>query len=65
MIGTKFTTPNSKKDYVVIGEHHMFKNSYQCYPAEKAPPYKESLIEYFSIDFIENALKQNEDNYTK
>ena len=63
MIGTKFTTPQSKKEYVVIQHHHMFKEVWKCYPAEKDPPYKPNLIECFSEDFIQKALiNQNESN---
>ena len=64
MIGTKFTTPQSKKDYVVIGHHHMFKEVWKCYPAEKEPPYKSNLIECFTEDFIQKAL-EDENNKTK
>ena len=52
MIGTKFTTPNSNKTYVVIEAHHMFDDTWRCYPADKEPPYKPTLIDCFSTDFI-------------
>ena len=52
MIGIIFTTPNSKKTYIVIEAHHIFNDAWKCYPAEKEPPYKPTLIDCFSTDFI-------------
>ena len=67
MIGTKFTTLDSKKDYRVIERHKIFEDTWKCYPADKEAPYKQNLIDCFSTDFIEDCLKQEElfdyDNY--
>lgn len=52
MIGTIFTTPNSKKSYKVIGAHNMFEEVWLCYPAEKDEPYKINLIDCFTTEFI-------------
>lgn len=57
MTGKTFTTPNSKKAYIVIEEHKMFKDTWRCYPAEKEPPYKPNLIDCFSTEFIERAME--------
>lgn len=58
MVGKTFTTPNSKKGYRVIEEHHMFKDTWRCYPIEKeGPPYKENLIDCFSTEFIKKAME--------
>lgn len=63
MIGVKFTTTESKKEYVVIEAHHMFKDTWRCYPADKQPPYKPNLIDCFSIEFINKCLNRfNYDN---
>ena len=61
MIGTIFTTPESKKTYTVIEEHPMFKDTWRCYPAEKEPPYKPNLIDCFSTEFIERSVRIWED----
>lgn len=58
MIGTKFTTLNSKKNYKVIEKHKVFADVWRCYPADKEPPYKQPLIDCFSTDFIKDSLKQ-------
>ena len=58
MIGTIFTTTESKKTYVVIEAHHMFEGTWKCYPADKEPPYKPNLIDCFSIEFINKCIKK-------
>jgi hypothetical protein len=60
MIGTKFTTLESKKEYRVIEKHKMFEGVWRCYPANQEAPYKQPLIDCFSTDFIEDCLKQKE-----
>lgn len=62
MIGKTFKTPHSKKDYKVIEKHHMFNGVWKCYPLEKEPPYKQTLIDCFSTEFIEKNLKQDNDD---
>lgn len=57
MKGTKFTTYGSKKEYVVIEPHKIFKDTWRCYPADKEPPYKQPLIDCFSTDFIQDCIK--------
>ena len=58
IIGTKFTTMNSRKDYKIIEKHKIFKDVWRCYPANQEPPYKQHLIDCFSTDFIDDCLKQ-------
>ena len=58
MIGKVFTTTDSKKEYLVIDGHPMFGGAWRCYPTDKPKPYKQSLIECFSTEFIEKCLKQ-------
>ena len=60
MIGTKFTTPQSGKTYVVIEQHRMFNDTWKCYPADKEQPYKPNLIDCFSTEFIEQAIKNKQ-----
>jgi hypothetical protein len=58
MKGKKFTTYGSKKPYIVIEEHKVFKDVWRCYPANKETPYKQNLIDCFSTDFINDCIKQ-------
>ena len=58
MIGTIFTTPESKKTYVVIEAHHMFDDVWKCYPFGKEQPYKPNLIDCFSTEFINNNINE-------
>ena len=58
MIGTVFTTPESKKTYVVIEKHHMFEDTWRCYLADKPQPYKPNLIDCFSTEFINRAINE-------
>lgn len=57
MIGTIFTTPDSKKSYKVISSHKMFEDVWLCYPAEKEEPYKPNLIDCFSTEFILKSIQ--------
>lgn len=57
MIEEKFTTLNSRKDYKVIEKHKDFEDVWRCYPADKELPYKESLIDCFSTEFILKSRK--------
>lgn len=62
MIGTVFTTPDSKKTYKVIDGHKLFGGVWKCYPTERVEtdnPYNEGLIKTFSTDFIEKSQRQN------
>lgn len=62
MIGTVFTTPESKKTYKVIDGHRLFGGTWKCYPIERVEtdnPLKQNLIDCFSTDFIEKSLRQN------
>lgn len=58
MIGTKFTTLHSRKEYIIVQKHRMFDDVWGCYPAEKEPPYKQNLIECFGTEFINECLKK-------
>jgi hypothetical protein len=57
-IGIVFTTLHSKKQYKVIEKHRMFEDVWGCYPAEKEPPYKQTLVECFGTEFINECLKK-------
>jgi len=59
MIGTSFkATSGNITEWTVIESHGMFTDSWKCYPADKVKSgeVKESLVQYFSTDFI----KKNE-----
>ena len=57
MVGTKFTTLNKNRDYVVIEKHKVFKDIWRCYPVNERPPYEQSLIILFATDFINECLR--------
>jgi hypothetical protein len=61
MKGQTFTTTHSKKQYLVIEKHKVFKDVWRCVPTFKlqGPPYKSSLIQCFATDFIEECLQSN------
>lgn len=58
MIGTKFKAiVGNDLEWIVVSSHELFSNTWKCYPANKDfKNIKESLIQYFSSDFI----KENE-----
>lgn len=62
MVGTKFITLNSKKNYKVIEKHKVFKDVWRCYPINQEAPYKQHLIDCFSTDFIKDSLKKELDD---
>ena len=62
-IGIVFTTLHSGKEYRIIEKHRIFEDVWRCYPAEKDPPYKQSLIDCFGTEFIKECLnKENKNN---
>ena len=56
MIGTTFKAiVGNSTEWVVIGSHGMFSDTWKCYPADKdLKNIKDSLIQYFTTDFIKN-----------
>lgn len=55
MIGSTFEAiSGGTTEWVVIGSHGMFTDTWKCYPVDKVKSgeIKESLIQYFSTDFI-------------
>jgi hypothetical protein len=56
MTGIIFTTTHSNKKYVILEPHHMFEDIWKCYPADKPPPHKATLIDCFSTDFITECI---------
>lgn len=64
MTGVKFTTTHSKKEYLVIEKHKVFKDVWRCIPTYNlvGPPYKGNLIQCFADDFIQECLNQQDDS---
>lgn len=56
MIGTSFKAQSGNaKEWVVIGSHGLFGDTWKCYPADrvvKKEQVKDSFVQYFSTDFI-------------
>jgi hypothetical protein len=51
--GTKFKTIQSNKEYLIIEKHKVFNGVWRCIPTYRLEmPYKKSLIQCFSEDFI-------------
>jgi len=67
MVGEKFTATHSKKEYLIIEKHKVFNDVYRCVPTYKliGPPYKGSLIQCFSTDFIQECLNQPQNDNTQ
>lgn len=63
MVGTKFKCPSGNiSEWIVLSPHHMFPDTWKCYALDKYVPdvpLKESFIQHFSTDFI-NERKYDE-----
>ena len=57
MLNNKFIAIQSKREYLVIERHRIFKDVWRCYPVDKLPaPYKQVYIDCFGEDFIKESL---------
>ncbi len=58
MIGASFKAISGNvTEWTVIGSHGLFTDTWKCYPADKikSGEVKESLVQYFSTDFIKES----------
>lgn len=62
MKGVIFRKLNTKKDYKVIYKHSSFKDVWRCYPLHMEPPYDYQHIKLFATDFIEECLKEKQND---
>jgi len=59
LIGATFIIEDGKTEMVVVKRHDSFDGVWMAYPVKKLPPpYKESLFQGFTEDFIQNHLKK-------